>query len=116
MARQIAVVWTPDCQGKWDFDGPVISVSTRLWPRGGGYSMFTPGAGWEENADRPDVRPSAHCSIVLNKLEGDYETLVEAHFGADTEQAVKAQVEAWVDAMCARIVRAVQVAVEEDKG
>lgn len=71
--------WMPDCQGKQDFDGPLISVSTRYWPD------FT-----------------AHSSIILrlgpkqpNDGGGDYLVWRDRKFSGDTEAEVKSQVEAW---------------------
>lgn len=33
--------WTDDCQGKKDFDGTIIDISSRYWPRGGGFGLFS---------------------------------------------------------------------------
>lgn len=95
--------WTPDCQGKWDYDGRLIDISTRYWPRGGGFSEYNPATGrWIENQDRPDLRPAATASILLRHGEpgergyGDYITLAEQEFSGETEAEVKAEVERWV--------------------
>jgi hypothetical protein len=83
--------WTPDCNGKQDFDGPLLTISTRYWPA------------WKSS----DNRPSASAAIVVNhgiphpeEEWADYSTLAEADFAADTETEVKAQVEAWVREAC----------------
>lgn len=87
--------WTPDCQGKWDYDGPLISISCRYWPRGGGFWVFGGG-------QLPEILPSAVASIHLNhgtpdeNDDSDYSELAKQEFEADTEAEVKAQVEAWV--------------------
>lgn len=78
--------WTDDCQGKKDYDGRLLSISTRYWP--GSY--------------RSDGRPSANAALVINHGEpdeygyGDYTVWREQEFSADTETEVKALVEAWV--------------------
>lgn len=94
----IAAHWTPDCQGKQDFDGPIITVSTRYWPRGGGFSTFNPAEGWKHNEDRPEIKPSAKCEIILHDVEEDHnQTLAECDFEAETEDEVKQQVEVWAN-------------------
>jgi hypothetical protein len=99
--------WTPDCQGKQDFDGPIIEVSTRYWPRGGGFSVLVDGQ-WQENADRPKIKPSAHCSILLRDSEAARDTvLVDARFEGETEEEVKQAVERWANEQQQRIVLAV---------
>lgn len=97
--------WTDDCQGKKDYDGRLIDISTRYWPRGGGFSKYDTLTGqWEENDARPGIKPSAAASILLRHGEpdehgyGEYEDLVEQRFEAETEAEVKALVEAWVQA------------------
>jgi len=44
--------WTNDCQGKKDFDGPIVTLSSRYWPSGGGFSMLDTGTGWPANGYR----------------------------------------------------------------
>ena len=79
--------WTDDCQGKKDFDGRLVSISTRYWPSN--YSK--------------DGRRSANASIVINHGEpdqygfADYLTIAEQDFNGETEEEVKRQVERWVN-------------------
>lgn len=92
--------WTPDCGGKQDYDGRVISISTRYWPA----------------AKSDDNRPSAHAAIHLNlgpvevvwpgpRLDGgDYRVWREHRFVASTEARVKVMVEEWVQTQVAEIV------------
>lgn len=82
--------WTPDCQGKWDYDGPLVRVSSRYWPRGGGFSVLRNGE-FVTNENQ-DIRPSAHSTIVI----GADEVWAEHEFEGDTEAQVKAEVERWV--------------------
>jgi hypothetical protein len=35
------IKWRNDCQGKKDYDGRIVHVSSRYWPRGGGYFTFS---------------------------------------------------------------------------
>jgi hypothetical protein len=78
--------WTDDCQGKKDYDGRLLSISTRYWP--GNY--------------RSDGRPSASAAILINHGEpdqygyGDHTVWRETDIAADTETEVKAAVEVWV--------------------
>jgi hypothetical protein len=102
--RTPCATWTPDCQGKQDYDGRLISISTRYWPRGGGMFFFStsePGKGLRQINDMA-IKPSAHAAISLNFGEpdengfGDYLDIVEQRFEGDTEAEVKVQVERWV--------------------
>jgi hypothetical protein len=81
--------WKNDCQGKKDFDGPILSVSTRYWPGPG--------------------RPSATTSIYLNigPPGADVDDIIwrQRDFEADTEAEVKAAVESWVSEMMAIVAR-----------
>jgi hypothetical protein len=89
--------WTDDCQGKKDYDGSIVRLSTRYWPRGGGFAVFDtaePEKGFRTNA-LPHMKPSAHASIVLDTEDSDECTLAEKDFEADTEEEVKAAVEQW---------------------
>lgn len=86
-----AARWTSDVGGKQDFDGPLLSISTRYWP------------GWKSS----DNRPSAHASLLIDYGGMDAEgnprestTLSEAEFSGDTELEVRAQVEDWVSKRC----------------
>lgn len=105
--------WTDDCQGKKDFDGPLVEISTRYWPRGGGYWVMhnNPGAPVkiEKNDVRPEVKPSAHAAINLRWGDPDedhYGPFIEESFEGETESEVKAQVEAWIQRQMGRVVRA----------
>lgn len=112
---QPAARWTPDCQGKWDYDGRLISISTRYWPRGGGFHVYIPGDGrglHPSSEDHPEIKPSATASIHVHCGEPDenghnspYAVLAEHEFEADTEQEVKAAVEVWVTEQYVKIVK-----------
>lgn len=103
--------WTDDCQGKKDYDGDIISVSTRYWPRGGGFTTIHNDGReirWEENDARPYIKPSAKAAIVLRgrNENGGIDTidLSSRDFEAETFEEVKAMVEEWVDIQYARII------------
>ena len=99
--------WTPDCQGKWDFDGDIVCLTTRYWPRGGGCHTFSVGA-WAGNESRPTIKPHAHAEIVFH-TEYDVasrigETLIEARFEGEDETEVKSMVERWAEAQYHRVI------------
>jgi hypothetical protein len=110
--------WTPDCQGKWGFDGRVISISTRYWPRCGGFHTLDSATGVFAPSDNSSIKPSAKASILLNHGEpdengyGDYTTLVEQDFEFETEAEVKAAVETWVRVKVNRIARVLEEAAK----
>lgn len=96
--------WTDDCQDKKDYDGRLVSISTRYWPAGGGmhiYDSTHPEKGLVLSTN-PAIKPSANASIVLNFGEpdeygyGDSRDLATAEFEGETEAEVKEQVEEWV--------------------
>ncbi len=88
---ELDIEWTDDCQGKKDFDADVLSVSTRYWPRGGGFTIINPpGVPYETNADR-SILPSAVSHISLCG-----EVIAEKYFEGDSEAEVKWSVEMWV--------------------
>lgn len=96
--------WTDDCCGKKDYDADLVRLSTRLWPGGGGFLEFNTADGIvRDNADRPDIKPFASAAFFFQE-----ETLCECEFEADTEDAVKSQVEAWTEEQFARIERALR--------
>lgn len=101
--RWVAAEWADDCQGKKDFDGPIVSVSTRYWPRGGGMWIFNTATGHiQENDERPEIKPSASCSICIDfkDQDGDADStdLIKQRFEGESEDEVKKLVESFVDA------------------
>jgi hypothetical protein len=103
---KVPATWTDDCQGKKDYDGELIAISTRYWPRGGGYSMFDSSSrAWEENEDRPGIGPHAHTAILVRGPEDEYYELVSAEFHGETFEEVAKQVEAWAQKTYNRIIK-----------
>ena len=102
--------WKPDCQGKWDYDCDLVSLSSRYWPQGGGFHVLDTSKGtWEGNEARPQIRPSATAAICIGDLaNGPYEELARATFDGDSEDEVKAKVEAWATGMIARVDAAIR--------
>jgi hypothetical protein len=112
-ALRVPAQWTNDCQGKKDFDGALVMLSTRYWPRGGGFSVLLPGAReFVDSGTLNDSPPSAHATIYLgstaNEFYGDAVELIDVHVEAGTEDLVKAQVEAWAAEQFQRIGRALR--------
>jgi len=102
--------WTPDCLGKWDYDGRLISISCRYWPRGGGMTIIDSiTREFKTNSDL-NIKPSAIASIYLNfgipdeYGFDDYKVLLEQEFEAETEQEVKQLVERWIQTQFDKIV------------
>ena len=111
MKYKIKAEWTDDCSGKKDYDGDIISLSTRYWPAGGGFSVFDrehPELGLQGNETRPGIRPSAKAEIVVQYADKDgdvdYYTLATEEFEADTEAEVKLAVEKWAQSQFENIV------------
>ena len=96
--------WTDDCQGKKDYDADLVRLSTRYWPHGGGFSTFDTSTGiWADNEARPEAKPSATASIMLQE-----EAVSTADFKAETEAEVKALVEKWAQEQFDKIELAIR--------
>ena len=95
--------WSDDCQGKKDFDGELVSLSTRYWPAGGGISLFHPKLGWSHNP--LDCKPSANSKIILRHAD-DYVIFAEKEFEGDSLEAVKEMVEEWAQEQYRRVIKA----------
>jgi hypothetical protein len=76
---KLSATWRDDCQGKKDYDAPVLSISTRYWP-----------SSYQKNG-----KISASSALVLNHGDDDYMDLLKREFEGDTEEEVKKQVEEW---------------------
>jgi len=108
----IPAKWTDDCQGKKDYDGEFVSVSTRYWPRGGGFFIIRSDANGVEVDENPapEIPPSARSEILLyhgDPGSGDSITLAERKFEGETLEEVKSQVEEWAAAQYIRVAMAV---------
>lgn len=108
--KKVPATWENDCQGKKDYDAELVSLSTRYWPRGGGYSVIIDG-NWEHNEHRPTIKPSAKSAILLN-VPGDYVEVVTKEFEGESFEEVKEQVEQWAEEQYAKIRSAVCSALE----
>lgn len=104
------IEWTLDCQGKQDFDADLVRLSTRYYPRGGGFSIITRDGRIEENEARPEIKPLACTSIYYRD-----EQLARAEFEGETEGEVKLQVEAWASDQLHRIEKAIRALYQEEK-
>lgn len=107
----LAAKWTDDCQGKKDYDGRILSISTRYWPRGGGFHLFDsrhPELGLQNNETRPRIKPSATSSLVIWYLDEngcqDSLDIVSAEFKGETFEEINPQVEAWAQKQMDRAV------------
>lgn len=128
---QLRARWTDDCQGKKDYDSPIVEISTRYWPRGGGFDLLNVQDGkvlsWESNEARPDVKPSAHSSLVIRHgavgpdtpetedlhADANFFTLTDAEFEAETEEEVKALVEKWAQEQMDKVVEILRIAFQK---
>jgi hypothetical protein len=72
------IAWSPDCSGKQDYDGNILSVTTRYWPAGGGYHIFDTSRAAEGLRPSNDGSPpSAKASIIIqHHRDGDGENYV----------------------------------------
>ena len=105
---KLNIKWTDDCQGKKDYDGEIVAVSTRYWP---GYMTIFDSREPEKGLHEvPAGKPSAACSIILSDglLNGEYENLIHGRFEGDTFEDVAAQVESWAQEQMDRVEKALR--------
>ncbi len=104
--------WTNDCCGKKDYDASIVEISTRYWPRGGGMLIVTNNPGYpvkiEGGEARPEIKPSATCSLVVCYGDEECADLSRKDFDGETFEEVKAQVEPWAQAQMDRAVAALR--------
>ena len=98
--------WTDDCAGKKNFDGDVLSISTRYWPAGGGFFISKGGKLRPSIEVCPDIKPSATAALMLRLAGGRYIAIVAQAFKADTPEEVFAAVEVWATAQFNRAIAA----------
>jgi hypothetical protein len=106
--------WTDDCQGKKDFDGKVVLISTRYWP--GRLTVYDTSQPKKGLHDITAGGPSAKSSLYINHMPadgtengyGDHFLLAEKEFDAPTEAEVKSQVEVWVQEQFERTTKALR--------
>ncbi len=105
--------WTDDCQGKKDFDGLAVLISTRYWPGYmTGYNSAYPERGLHVI---PTNGPSAKATLAINHggpsegdEYGDYFVLAECEFDGADEDEVKGKVEVWVQEQFDRMTGALR--------
>lgn len=110
---KLSAKWTDDCQGKKNYDAEILSISSRYWPRGGGYMMVVSEPGklpqFKDNDSRPELRPSAVSSLIIRHGEDEEDIeLASQEFEADTQEEVQAQVETWAQQIMDRAVAALR--------
>jgi hypothetical protein len=102
--------WTNDCQGKKDYDGDILSISTRYWPRGGGFSVVNhspEGTTIQDNDSRPEIRPSACCKLIIWNGD-DSIVLAKQNFESETFDEIKSGVELWASIQMEKAVSVLQ--------
>lgn len=91
---KLSAAWTNDCQGKKDYDGDILSISTRYWPE-------------NYQANR---MVSAQSQLIVHHGEPgaseDYAVLAHVEFEAETFEFLAPQVEAWAQQQMDRAVAA----------
>lgn len=101
--------WEDDCSGKKNFDGSIVSISTRYWPRGGGFGFITNNIDGKveisHNVDN-QIKPSAKSSVTIywksdestdTPYDPGYYDITSKEFEAETEEEVKQAVELWAN-------------------
>lgn len=104
---------TDDCCGKKDFDGEMLSVSSRYWPKGGSALAFdtsNPSAGLHHYDDGSACSANSKILFHYKKENGDQDYVVVAESGdyitGDSLEEVQAKIESWVQKTTDRIFRA----------
>jgi hypothetical protein len=93
--KKFKMTWTPDCQGKEDFDGAMVFLSTRIYPRGGSSDIWEIRDGVVVDHSKTDdprrqgIKPSGYAHIVVFGVN------YERSFEAETTEQLKKDIEAW---------------------
>lgn len=66
--KDLDAKWTPDCQGKWDFDFSILKVSTRYYSPQYSYMRYSKSKGFETGIV-DEKRHSISGSIYLGDKE-----------------------------------------------
>ena len=89
--------WVDDCQGKKDYDGQIISISTRYW-----------GSRNYEALGGVITKPSAKSDLMIHYLDEEgnesWIDLISVEFEADTENEVKGLVQEWAQGQMNKVV------------
>ena len=100
---KVNAAWSDDCFGR-KYDGSILSVSTRYWPR----IVAKPGRPIRGNEVLPEIKPHAHSSILLRYRDDDgnddFITLIDESFAGETQEEVQREVEAWAQTQFDKIV------------
>ncbi len=88
---QVAAKWTPDCQGKQDYDGEFIAISCRYYP-----PSYNPVCN----------EPSCNVTIGIRLPDTDVVPLAKTELYRPTESELKAAVEQWVSNETKRMLTA----------
>jgi len=101
--------WKDDCQGKKNYDGPLLSISCRYYPtakeqaEGSHWNYISGNGELEAHLYEADGKASAIASIILedgpldeNDTPSGYRTWRESEFVGDSCAEVKTLVEQWV--------------------
>jgi len=93
---KIKIKWTDDCQGKKDYDGDIVFISSRYYPKD-----------YQSNG-----KVSARSSVELSDGEewhnGETEELVSNVFEGDSFEEVSLKVEKWSEIQINRIYSALR--------
>lgn len=108
MALKLDAQWTDDCCGKKDFDGDILSISTRYWPAGGGYMVLMNGPDgkiFTESAAIDKSLPHAKSELILRHAKGEAIVLTEIDIEGSSFEEVAQKVEVWAKAEFEKLVR-----------
>ena len=105
--------WTDDCQGKKDYDGDIVCISTRFWP--GPLTVFDSAHPEKGLHEIPGGEPSAVCHVLLRDGAPDGESLelIGKEFEGATFEAVASKVERWSQKQMHRVVKAMMAEFKE---
>lgn len=109
---KLNISWTDDCCGKKDYDGDIVAVSTRYWPRGGSVMVLDTSTRQGLQKFDDGSKPSATSSIMLSngycQHNDETEDLISKAFEGETFEDVAAQVETWAQEQMNRVVKALK--------
>jgi hypothetical protein len=119
MSLKLDANWTDDCQGKKDYDGPILWLSTRYWPPDGGMLIFNTNEP-EKLLHPPEMPegglpgyPCARSSLVIRGFDYDsngrgIELADSGYIYGESFEEIAAKVEAWAQEQMDKAVAALK--------
>lgn len=90
---KLGIKWTDDCQGKKDYDGDIVCISTRYWPPSREYGH----------------KHTATCCVMIGDGYPNFNhhsmIIADKEFEGDSFEEIREQVEVWAQKQASHVYR-----------